>query len=481
MQESSESRVISYKDILKYFCWLVDAEELFRESLLMFDLEMAVMVAEFTQKDPKDYLPYIEALKRLEDPLERKVRICRDLTRDSEALNQINKFFEKSEINEKYKNVILEIVQESDLHAKGLEIFGTDGQLNCQIRGLLAKKMIKGKDQKGAAEMYLSYDNYPKALECFEKVLDWRNCLGVIKQMHISSKEESDLYTQQKEFLEKMKPKFAKLKSYKELSEIAIFLKEKPLAIAELLLRGHLFKDCKRLLTEHDLPRSATSPEDIESFRRELLLQSSVKNNHHLELSQNLQKWRARLKIIKKDKRQKLEMIAQGIIPEDMEGSEHLSMFSQTTAQSSSSAFSILTGLGLTGNKRRGKKPKNLIRRKVKEGSVYEEEWLAQSINAMEISFEDEKEVEHLLSLLVRMGEITHAREVLKEYRDIKVEVENKGVVKTVLQEEFEKDNVEVFEIYSHLKEFDSGEISRGSKKIKPADVLKKFEYLIRE
>jgi elongator complex protein 1 len=479
-KQDTGMRVKSYKEVLKYFCWLVDAEELFRESLLMFDLEMAVMVAEFTQKDPKDYLPYIEALKRLEDPLQRKVRICRDLTKDTEALNQIYKFFEKKEINEKYKKVIVDIVQDCDLHAKGLEIFGADDELNRTIRELLAKKMIKGKDQKGAAEMYLSFENYEKALECFEKVLDWRNCLGVLKLIHKKSENGSDLIEKQKNFLEKMKPKFEKLKSYKELSEIATFLQEDPLKIAEILLRGHLFKDCKRVLTENDLPKSAKSPEDIESFRRELLLQSSVKNNHHLELLGNLKKWKKRLKIIKKDKRQKLEMIAQGIIPEDMEGSEHLSMFSQTTAQSSSSAFSILTGLGLSGNKRRGKKPKNLIRRKVKEGSVYEEEWLAQSINAMELTFEEEKEVEHLLSLLVRMGEIKQAREILKEYRVVKVAVENKGVVKTVLQEEFEKDNVEVFEIYSHIKEFDSQEISKGSKQIKPVNVLKKFEYLMR-
>ena len=480
-KEESEINHTHYKEILKYFCWLVDAEELFRQSLLIFDLELAVMVAEFTQKDPKDYLPYIEALKRLEDPLERKVRICRDLNRDTLALKEIFDVFAKKDqkIDENYRNVILEIIEESNLHAKGLEIFGNDKDLDHKIRGALAKKMIKGKDQKGAAEMYLSYENLPQALKCFEKILDWRNAISILKRMYQDDNKE--YLTKEKAFFTRIKPKFEKLKSYKELSEISIYQGESPLKIAEILVRGHFFRDCKSTLTTHNLPNPNCSPEEVESFKREILLQASVIKNKNIELLANLTKWRSRLKTIKKDKRQKLEMIAQGIIPEDMEGSEHLSIFSQTTAQSASSTFSILTGLGMTGNKRRGKKPKNLIRRKVKEGSVYEEEWLAQSINAMELTFEDEKTVSHLLSLLVRVGEIKIAREILKEYRITKVAIENKGIVKTVLQEEFEKDNVEVFEIYSHIKEFDSEEISRGSKKIKVGQVLKKFDYLIRE
>ncbi len=50
---------LHYKDLLKYFCWLTKASELYAFSLKTYDLEMALMVAEFTNMDPKEYLPYI--------------------------------------------------------------------------------------------------------------------------------------------------------------------------------------------------------------------------------------------------------------------------------------------------------------------------------------------------------------------------------------------------------------------------------------
>ena len=34
------------------------------------------MVAEYTQKDPKEYMRFIEEVKRVEDPIEFKVKIC---------------------------------------------------------------------------------------------------------------------------------------------------------------------------------------------------------------------------------------------------------------------------------------------------------------------------------------------------------------------------------------------------------------------
>lgn len=467
-----------YKDTLKYFCWLVDAEELFRESLLIFDLELAVMVAEFTQKDPKDYLPYVEALKRMEDPLARRVRICRDLNRDGAALEQIRDHFAESGQQVDATNVdrLLQIANESGLHAKALELFGASESLNKALRRSLADKMNKSKDFKGAADMYLSTGEHAKALECFEKILDWKSGVQVLQKM--GKGDSAQIFREQCQFLTRIKPKFEKLKSYRELAEMSVFMRQSGLKTAELLLRGHFFRECKSLMNERNLWEEREKGEEWESFRRELLLQASVQSNLHVDMLANLHKWRARLKAVKREKRQMLERIVNGDIPEEMQASEHLSAFSQTSGQSSVSAFSILTGVGMGGNKRRGKKPKNLIRRKVKEGSVYEEEWLAQSINAMDLTLEHEKSVSHLLSLLVRMGAISEARAALRQYRMTKAEVQNKGIVKTVLQEEFEKANVEVFEIYSHLEEFDSTEISRGSKKIKPFQILQKFDYL---
>ena len=44
------------------------------------------MVAEFTQKDPKEYLPFIEGLKQTENEIEFKVKICIFLKNYSKAV-----------------------------------------------------------------------------------------------------------------------------------------------------------------------------------------------------------------------------------------------------------------------------------------------------------------------------------------------------------------------------------------------------------
>lgn len=46
--KSKAKKKKNYKDVLQYFSWLVKAEELYKLSLGLYDLELALMVAEFT-------------------------------------------------------------------------------------------------------------------------------------------------------------------------------------------------------------------------------------------------------------------------------------------------------------------------------------------------------------------------------------------------------------------------------------------------
>lgn len=63
------------------------------------------------------------------------------------------------------------------------------------------------------------------------------------------------------------------------------------------------------------------------------------------------------------------------------------------------SNVSVITGLR-TGV-RKNKKPRNLYQRRYKENSVYEEEWLVESLNiVINISEEKEKNLSYFFSLL---------------------------------------------------------------------------------
>jgi elongator complex protein 1 len=72
---------------LEFFSWLVNPEQLFQFALQTYDLDLAVMVAEYTQKDPKEYMRFIEEVKRMEDPIQFKVKICEYLKNYKEIIS----------------------------------------------------------------------------------------------------------------------------------------------------------------------------------------------------------------------------------------------------------------------------------------------------------------------------------------------------------------------------------------------------------
>jgi hypothetical protein len=76
---------------------LVDANFIYEAALLTYDLELAAMTARCTQKvhinlfqDPKEYIPYIESLKEIQNEVEFKTKICLDLKKFDIAIKELS-------------------------------------------------------------------------------------------------------------------------------------------------------------------------------------------------------------------------------------------------------------------------------------------------------------------------------------------------------------------------------------------------------
>lgn len=74
---------------LKYTIYLVDVNKLYNIALGMYDLPLVVMVAEKSQKDPKEYLPFLNQLNKL-PPEYRRFKIDCHLKRFKKALHHIS-------------------------------------------------------------------------------------------------------------------------------------------------------------------------------------------------------------------------------------------------------------------------------------------------------------------------------------------------------------------------------------------------------
>lgn len=75
---------------LKYTIYLVDVNSLYDIALGMYNLPLVVMVAEKSQKDPKEYLPFLNQLNRL-PPDYQHFKIDCFLKRFKKALHHISK------------------------------------------------------------------------------------------------------------------------------------------------------------------------------------------------------------------------------------------------------------------------------------------------------------------------------------------------------------------------------------------------------
>lgn len=86
---------------MEYVCWLADPEKMYEVALATCDLDLVAIVATQTQKDPKEYLPYLESIKKITDVTERRVKIFLDLKHYDKAI------IELSQVRKKYKFVVL--------------------------------------------------------------------------------------------------------------------------------------------------------------------------------------------------------------------------------------------------------------------------------------------------------------------------------------------------------------------------------------
>lgn len=79
------------KEALEYVSWLVNPNRLFDVALTTYDFDLVTLVATQTQKDPKEYVPYLQELKALENADYMKFRVHFDLKEHSMALQMIAK------------------------------------------------------------------------------------------------------------------------------------------------------------------------------------------------------------------------------------------------------------------------------------------------------------------------------------------------------------------------------------------------------
>ncbi|XP_046853969.1 putative elongator complex protein 1 [Xenia sp. Carnegie-2017] len=405
IKDLKDSKQISNADeALKYLLFLVPVDKMFNVALGMYDFQLVLMVAEKSQKDPKEYLPFLNNLRKLEENYQ-KFSIDKYLKRYSNALQHIAKCG-----SERFSEG-LELIKEHNLYKEALRLFS--GSEYKTIAVSYGEYLMDRKKYEEAGVVLFRCGDYGNALRAFQKAGNWRQVFSLATGKLRSSREE---------LLSLARSMAGYLKENNRLDEAAVVLidyADDHESAIECLIEGRYWNEALRQIYKYD--RVDIIETDVQPALQQVqeTMLSSL-----LAKKDDFQKYLTRLNIVRteKEKRQ-MDLINDNDLDDDANAelfsdSSSISAISTMTSSSVSSRTSRSTG---KSRKNRRKSQRNRV--SLKKGSQYEDIALMEAL-VETISFVDKMkdEVSTLLRMLMMFhyeNEASQLQIMLSEFLDI--------------------------------------------------------------
>ncbi|KAI9828566.1 MAG: hypothetical protein M1819_006558 [Sarea resinae] len=153
---------------VEHICFLADVNRLYDNALGLYDLDLALLVAQQSQKDPREYIPFLQNLQQM-PTLRKQFTIDDHLARYTKALSHLyslNAFDE-----------ILTYMQKHELYKEAIEIYRyQETELN-QLMRLYADYLLAHSKFKEAGIAYEYLSDLTAASESYRAAQLWRESL----------------------------------------------------------------------------------------------------------------------------------------------------------------------------------------------------------------------------------------------------------------------------------------------------------------
>ncbi|GAB6018991.1 hypothetical protein CHUAL_000626 [Chamberlinius hualienensis] len=331
---------------LDYVHRLINVDELFNIALGTYDFQLVTMVAEKTQKDPKDYLPFLNEVKKMESNYG-KFTIDNHLKRYVRALEHL------IACGDARFTECMSFIETHYLYSEALKLMP---KASPQYRVLLEAYgdfLFKRNSYEEAGVLYRKGKIYEKALESFKLCCNWMSAFSTAHLLNYDSEALNDLGEQL----------VAKLKNERRFVDAAHVLEtytQNPLECIGILLEGHEWE--RAIMMMHRL----------KAFDRSESLVKSTLLNHfdHLmvtlsQCSSTFERHKNRLLNIKEEKKEKLNQLSF----DDCSSVDDFSDTSSTRFSGSSVTGSTYSSTRTARNKRKQERK----RVSLKEGSPFED------------------------------------------------------------------------------------------------------------
>ncbi|KAJ9058081.1 putative elongator complex protein 1, variant 2 [Entomophthora muscae] len=394
------------EETLKYAIFLANIDQLFDVALGMYDFELVLMVAQLSQKDPKEYIPFLSELQSLEENY-RRFKIDDYLKRYGSALENLAKADRFDEC--------IAYIKKNALYNSGLKIFAGDSTKHNAVMELFGSHLMDNRQYSEAGSAYMSVGNYSQAIVALKKVGEWQRALVCAKRLAFSPDDIIQLVDDVCGYLKHHS-------RHVEASKLIEVYKKDPEEAVACLLEGHHWEDaiysCE-VFTRTDLLETDVKPavdavngqmtEDIQD-----MLDQFTKQRHRVHELQNKPP-----PTIPDTEDPNLDNV--DVMSDATSAFTNFTVYtnySQTTGHSSSQSL---------GSTKTGKSRRKMERKKNqgKKGSAFEYEYLLGSVSRLvERTNNMHNDLHSLLVALVTLNLLSPAKKLQADFENLLANLE---------------------------------------------------------
>lgn len=177
-----DQTAVSSQEALKYLLYLVNVNELYNVALGMYDFNLVLFVAQKSQKDPKEYIPFLNELKGFEENY-RKFKIDHHLKRFDRALEHI------VHCGVEKLDECLELISTHGLHTKALRLFKKGHECYREVVTQFADHLRSKGHIFDACLMYERAGDYKQALFSAKHIMEWRKCVELATKLDYTNEQ----------------------------------------------------------------------------------------------------------------------------------------------------------------------------------------------------------------------------------------------------------------------------------------------------
>lgn len=379
---------------LKYLVFLVDVNQLFDIALGMYDFDLVLLVAQKSQKDPREYLPFLAELTKCEPPAYQRYRINVHLQRWHKALENIATE-EDAEQRSKLFDLALEVIAKQGLYVSALGMF--KGEQRNAILDIYGDSFMEKKDYSNAILAYRTAGKLDKALDAAISDAQFNAALSLAYEMKLPQSNAKDW----EEKLERLSVTTSERFLWEDATNILEVHLNRHQDALHTALNGSLWNRAQMICHRYNMPdriESEVVPAILSHF------ESVLKTVQ--ERTVKLSKYHNRLITVRANKYLQAQSESMPII----EGSETSSMYSGASTSSSVSAQSQVSKSSKNSKSSRASKKsrQSSASRKVsgRKGSPNEEQYLIRELPGL---FPESRLLSDINTLLGTLFQFGHA------------------------------------------------------------------------